>query len=856
MRYATSPLQHSHNPFFTGRATILDALHAALRRGQPVAVCGPGGIGKTTVAIEYARQFRRQYQQILWLNAATRATLLAGCADLVQQLDLHFRPNWMYNAGISALQCWLTEHEDTLLILDDVTDASLIEPFLLTPLAAYVLLTTRSLEAIESVQPLILEALSTEDGALLLLRRAVYLSLTVPLEQVDQETRLAALQLANEFKGLPLALNLAGAFLRETDMDIQDYLQVYHEQARILEKRDLPGSDPLAAALQVDLTYIAQQCPRAVEILQQCAFLAPHAIPEAPFTRRGGMLVSIDSVNDEANTTTELRLSSEAIATLLAYELITQEHKAGPFDMHPVLQEAVRQITQMEQQREKVEQGLYMLNQYISSLGEETGTADVYSAISHIQQVASFSSEWTLSSQEAADVFGWGAEILYKQENIQEAEPLLRQALPIWERTLGPAHPAIGIVLLNLATLNFLLKNYPQAEFFAWWAVRAQAQASEVDQASIILGLSLLGRIFAEQDKQNEAGLCYRKALALGANARLQGHPFCVTSAYELALLEIEREQFADAEPLLHQVCIVWGQSPDPAYPPTVQAWQAFAEVSCELEKWQQAEECYQRLLPIYEQTLGSEHPETLHCLEQEVIIYKMQDKLDKAKAAMQRLLSVKERTLPPGSLELASCLNDLAEIILVQRQFAEALPLLVEAQKIYEAKPEAEDLILGKILMNLAAAYAADQHCEQATISLESSLSIKARLLGSNHPDLVENLDALALLYMSQNRLGEEETMLQRALEIGERGTEMSSTERATRLLALGQVNLAQDRPERAEGYLQQALSAAETIYPAEPLFTKFLLDHLTVAEAMQGKNETAIAFQAPGVEHPKSDQ
>lgn len=605
-----------------------------------------------------------------------------------------------------------------------------------------------------------------------------------------------------------------------------------------LEKHDQANSDSLAAALQVDLTHIAQQCPRAVEILQQCAFLAPRAIPDALFTRFS---------------------PSEAIELLLAYGLIARQDQAGQFDMNSLLQTGVRQLMPLDQRQERVEQVLYALDQYISSLGEETGTPSVSFAVSHVQQVASYSTEWTLSSQEAAEVFAWGAEILYKQANIQEAEPLLRQSLPIWERALGPTHPAIGAVLLNLANLNFRLKNYPPAEFFAQWAIRAQSQASAANYTSIIFSLNHLGHIYAEQGKQNEARLCYQKALAFATDARLQGHPFCITAAYELAMLDIKQERFAEAEALLHQVCIGWNQSPDAAYPSTIQAWQAFAKVSFELEKWQQAAECYQRLLPIYEQTVGNEHPETVHCLEQEVIVYKMQDKLDEAKATMQRLLRAKERMLPPESPELASSLNDLAEIVIVQRQFAEALPLLEQAQKIYTARPE--DITLDRILMNLAAVYAAQQDHEQAILSLEQSLAIKTRVLGSNHPDLGENMDALALLYASQNRLEETETMLQRALAIGEQGTETSGMERAGRLLALGQVSLARDLPAQAEGYLQQALTVAQTSHVVEPLFTALLLDNLAAAEIMQGKSEEAIEYlqqallfrvSVPGIDRP----
>src|SRR5712692_10240473 len=60
-----------HNSFFTGREELLAQLHARFRASQttefpqPQAVYGLGGIGKTQIAIEYAHQYRQDYQAVL-----------------------------------------------------------------------------------------------------------------------------------------------------------------------------------------------------------------------------------------------------------------------------------------------------------------------------------------------------------------------------------------------------------------------------------------------------------------------------------------------------------------------------------------------------------------------------------------------------------------------------------------------------------------------------------------------------------------------------------------------------------------------------------------------------------------------
>src|SRR5438552_15579455 len=60
-------------PYFTGRETFLAQMHASLASSTAVgvtqAVSGLGGVGKTSVAIAYARDFAEHYGYVFWLDA-------------------------------------------------------------------------------------------------------------------------------------------------------------------------------------------------------------------------------------------------------------------------------------------------------------------------------------------------------------------------------------------------------------------------------------------------------------------------------------------------------------------------------------------------------------------------------------------------------------------------------------------------------------------------------------------------------------------------------------------------------------------------------------------------------------------
>src|SRR6476659_7671876 len=77
---------------FTGRAEQLDKLDVILMQDKPVAVTqasvgraevqGVGGVGKTSLAIEYAHRYRNLYAGECWCPAETRTGLLSALANL------------------------------------------------------------------------------------------------------------------------------------------------------------------------------------------------------------------------------------------------------------------------------------------------------------------------------------------------------------------------------------------------------------------------------------------------------------------------------------------------------------------------------------------------------------------------------------------------------------------------------------------------------------------------------------------------------------------------------------------------------------------------------------------------------
>src|SRR5215472_75152 len=226
-------IPHGRNPFFTGREALLALLHRRLSAGrtaaltQAQALSGLGGIGKTQAAIEYAFRYSDDYTHVLWMQAASRETLVADCVTLAGLLDLPEQAERDQQQVVTAVKRWLTAHAGWLLILDNADDLSLAQEFLPTRHQGYILFTTRARAAGAFAASIAVEQLTPQEGMLLLLRSSKLLELDAPLEEARAEDRAAAARVVQEVDGLPLALVQVEAYEEETGCSLADYLHLY-----------------------------------------------------------------------------------------------------------------------------------------------------------------------------------------------------------------------------------------------------------------------------------------------------------------------------------------------------------------------------------------------------------------------------------------------------------------------------------------------------------------------------------------------------------------------------------------------------------------------------------------------------
>ncbi|HLI72069.1 MAG TPA: ATP-binding protein, partial [Ktedonobacteraceae bacterium] len=258
-------------PDFVGHENLLQTIDTALQHHRRVVITGAQGMGKTTVAQAYAQQFGRRYRSVFWINAATEETLLADLLAMLPPSALPVYTSQRLFSLLQALQQDLFTQQDALIILENFPErktlpdlamlpTSLVAAFTPRQMASSVIVITQAADLPTALPCVKLTPLDAQEGALLVLRRSGLLAEHAELDQVAEEQRRAALELARELQGLPVALALAAGYLRATNSGIGAYLAAFREYATRTHLPASPGGDDLEAivvACELLLTHLA-----------------------------------------------------------------------------------------------------------------------------------------------------------------------------------------------------------------------------------------------------------------------------------------------------------------------------------------------------------------------------------------------------------------------------------------------------------------------------------------------------------------------------------------------------------------------------------------------------------------------
>lgn len=329
---------------FTGRQQQLDEISQRITQ-TTVIISGLGGVGKSELAVKYAHQHFKKGKSAVWINAETYETAKESFRSLLKTLKIKAVDQDGDEKSLSqmAKNVYKEFSEDSLFIFDNADESSNISEYL-PKNGFHVLITSQNRKLFEQKHTLIDLNTLPEDEAVDLVKSSL-----------NVENQLVIKKLVELLGCLPLALQHAVAYIKESGRNIDEYIELFQKSEQ--EKKDFLNRQ--GSMKTIYLTFKTaidkvKQVELAEEILNVIAYFAPENIPKDVFFTSTKV--------DESKTS---NVVSTAIDFLTKYSIVNLSNEQ--ISIHRLVQEVIKlELRNFGDEEKVLMKGLNLLKEFIN----------------------------------------------------------------------------------------------------------------------------------------------------------------------------------------------------------------------------------------------------------------------------------------------------------------------------------------------------------------------------------------------------------------------------------------------------------------------------------------------------------
>lgn len=662
---APSIIPFSQNESFVGREVQLAELEARLSNSRQatamLAIAGPGGTGKSQLALEVAHRTRQNNKDcsVFWIDASDKDSLYQSYAGIAGKLSMLSKDGDLADmkkvvkrcvGEMSRRQCLLifdnAEHTIIQSNSSSTTEAvDLAECVPQSELCSAIFTTTNSdtAQALAAQNVIALQDL-TPGPALRMLQN----HLMRPLPDVEQHE---AEDLLRELSYLPIAIAQAAACMNASCMTVQDYrAQLNEHKERALKyNSNLPkdnirssgATNPVITTLRVSIDQIARSNASAADYLSLAACLVRKDIP-------------VDLLEAGTPQTRE-----DAIKVLDKYALVTRRPAESAFDVHRVVHQALRERLQVQGRLQHWTQHAITLLHRVFPDNDDSNRSKWRRLIPHAQYALSHSPT-NDEDRGRLNLAQRCARALYSDGRYKEAEELDVQVMQTTTRLLGNEHLDTLISMNDMALTYSNQGRWTEAEELRVQILHITKRVFGDEHPETLTALGNLASTYWNQGRMTEAEELEVHVMQTTSRVLGDEHPDTQVCMSNLAGTYLSQGRWREAEALLLQVIQIRKSVLGEGHLLTLRSIGNLATTYSDQRRFTEAEELQVQVTEIRTRVLGDEHPATLLSISNLAETYWNLGRRKKAIALIETCHQVRERVLGEQHPDTQSSLDRL----------------------------------------------------------------------------------------------------------------------------------------------------------------------------------------------------
>jgi tetratricopeptide (TPR) repeat protein len=671
---------------------------------QEVTLSGMGGVGKTTLATEFAHKYGIFYDLVYWMRGESRDEFLRSCLSLLNELKIptpdrgRYAEDAYYYIIIKLINDCLPKQ--SLLIIDNLEAFILVEN--LSPPQVHILYTSRNNEWKRKLD---IDVLKREESIALLLQ----------LAGLDPVLSDQAGVLAEELGDLPLALAQAAAYIKQQQLSsFETYLEHYRvSQADILAQKQTQSflNKREAIVMTTWNTTMQKLSPQAKHLMLFLSYVNPNNIPLRLF----------DGIEESEKTATELT----------RYSMVQNDNENNVLSIHRLIQFVIRNSLSENQSQEVIN---LLLTQFDKQVLFEECQIETwpysYMLAPHLDQVLAYTEpQAPCDIKRKSDLLTILGKILTNQGFLIQAKEKYQHAydqtilvsdldsldVAKTSNNLGRAYGNLGEYTKQKDHLDMTLaikKFHCTSDYKD--LTSALGQGDERVAQRLKFERSLITR-------ENHADLeCFNRA-----NVRRCGNTLSFLEWSASIQRKTHSEIELELEEKLHNLGTAYGN----------------------LKKYADQKKYFEQALEIYKRTYGLENPETAQALHSLGKVYGNLRLFAEQKKYLQQVLRLYEEIYGTQHSKTADVLYDLGIMYGDIRQIETEKEYLIRALEIYEKAYPMQHPKMAEILHNMGVMYMDFRQYDEAKSYLKKALAIKEKIYGKEHPDVAVTLSHLGVV-------------------------------------------------------------------------------------------------------------
>jgi len=595
--------------------------------GQTAAFQGLGGLGKTQLAVEYAHAYSSEYLNgVIWINADQDIT--------AQLIKLSEEARWVSPLSeqpfkIQTALRRLRETSDCLIVFDNLEQLADIEEYLPKPqFSPHILVTSRVEQP--GFNPVELNILTPELGLQLLVQEA-------DREADGEQDIQAAKAIVERLDGLPLALELAGAYLRRRHtVSWEQYLELLRDNPRSafpshLHRDSLTQHEAdIYSTLKINETLFDEE-PLLREVLDLLTWSG-----SAP------MALSLLCATLGQNKTSAL---TGALSLGVALRILQQPDGGGRYAIHRLVREVRREDVPLETRRDWAEACGKCLGDWFEKHRQDFRDLPIFEAgLDHLEawrQNAEHLGFTLLAVRmiwlQASPSFHWGV--------YADAKHDLERALKIYEQAIQPDAALQAHLLSDLDVVTSGIGDYKLALKLGEQALairRGLYGEGHPDTARSLANVAAGYRNLGKYDKALEYS---DQAFAIRRKLFGDDHPETAQSLVNVAVCHNDLGKHDRSLDLAQQALTILRELYGEEHPHIATSLDNIGCIFSDLKQYNDALELGRQALSIRQKLLGEAHPDTIGSHHN--VILRLKNVGRKAEAAQQ--FQTQFRWMNPG---------------------------------------------------------------------------------------------------------------------------------------------------------------------------------------------------------------